>query len=204
MSARASLLLGAALSVVAAAATPARADGGAVPDLRAATTSATAPPSADDYVDPSYDPAKHGGLPYGVYLHMTRGTGRRSTGMMATGIVLVGAGVVAMATGGGVYLVAGHCNSPVIATPGGTLPQDCPTDPGRATGFAVTLAGAIGVALGIPLWVVGASDVPWMEAAGMNPAPPSSTASTPSTTARVAPALAPGPTPLGAGLVWRF
>lgn len=166
--------------------------------------SASAGPSAASSANPpqelGYDPSAHAGVPERAWLRMTRGKGRRSTGMMATGIVLVSLGAVFMSTGTAIYAVKPSCNNntPFLGPgPGTSFTPPCPQGSAHLSGMAILLAGSIGVALGIPLWALGASDVPWAEAAGLH-AP----ASARPTWAAAAPALtgAPG----GAGLAWQF
>lgn len=145
--------------------------------------------SPDPWVEPPYDANAHGGLAEGVWLRMSRGTGRRSTGMMATGIVLVGLGVVFMGTGTAVHAIKASCRTDVplpSGGPGSSFPQRCSQESAHLTGLAILVAGSIGVALGIPLWAIGASDVPRAEAAE-NRARPTLVA-----------------VPGGAGLAWRF
>lgn len=191
--------------------TRARATGlllGAALALAAAPAYAEAPkaPKAEEdpslYVDPSYDPAAHAGLPYGTYLRMTRGTGRRSSGMMATGIVFTGVGAIGMALGTGLYATA-HCDS----IPGVDIRDDsggssssarCTHGPGHTMGVAILVAGTLFAAVGIPLWVLGGSQVPWVEAAGANER------ARPSTWARLVPEVAPAAVGRGVDLTWRF
>jgi hypothetical protein len=127
---------------------------------------APAPPAPEPPAAEPYDPAKHGGMPYGAYLLATRGTARRSTGMMITGIVLTGVSAVVMGVGTGVYASGGSCTFVATPTPdGGFGDAICQNTTQHATGMAILVAGTIGVGLGIPLWVAGASDVRRAEAA---------------------------------------
>jgi hypothetical protein len=156
-------------------------------------------PAAQPPQEPAYEPSAHAGLSEGAWLRMTRGTGRRSTGMMATGIVLVGLGAVFMGTGTGIYAAKASCGDTVIFTGNGnSFLSDCPQGAHQLGGMAVLVAGSIGVALGVPLWILGGADVPWAEAAQVHaPARPAWTAA--------APALVGAPGTLaGAGLAWRF
>lgn len=142
-------------------------------------------------VPPSYRPADHGGLPYPVYLRMSRGTARRSTGMMIGGIVITGVGASLQASGLGV-LAGGRCGDQVFDPASGNM--ECTrARPPQVTALALMLAGTIAVAVGIPLWVVGQSHAPWAETDG-RAAPPS--------WARILPTIAP--TGRGADLVFRF
>lgn len=184
------LLLGAAIGL---SASPAHA--------QQARAAASAPAAAAPPEEPLYNPAAHAGIPEAAWLRMTRGTGRRSTGMMATGIVFVGLGVVFMGTGTAVYAVSPSCAFSGGPTPlgEGFVSSPCSRATQHGTGMAMLVAGTIGVALGIPLWVVGASDVPWAEAAGLHaPATPRPTWAA----AAAVPALTSAPG--GAGLAWRF
>lgn len=168
----ASLLAGAALLSVAPA--------------RAAEPKVTVDPAV--YNDPSYDPAAHSGLPYAVYLRLSRGTFRRSTGMMATGIVLVGLGSTVMVSGTAVYASHGDCFFGVNG------PEQCATHQNHTIGMALLLTGAVATAFGIPLWIVGQSEVPWMEAGKNDRAPVRA--------ARLVPAIVPAAA--GQGLAIRF
>jgi hypothetical protein len=138
-------------------------DGGYAPKPPApapATASAADPP-----VEPVYDPAAHGGLPYGTYLRATRGRGLQSPGMMIMGIILVGVGNIVMGVGSAVYASAGSCGDAI--TPDGSPSNTCPTGPGHTSGMAILIAGTLGTALGVPLWVLGATPVPRVEAASV-------------------------------------
>jgi hypothetical protein len=141
-------------------------------------------------VPPSYSPADHGGLPYPVYLRMSRGTARRSTGMMVGGIIITAVGAAAQATGLGVY-ASDRC-SDFAPTPDGLSVCVQPRNQ-RVTGLAFMLAGTIAVAVGIPLWVIGQAQAPWAEADGRAAAP---------RWARILPEIAP--TGRGAELRFRF
>jgi drug/metabolite transporter (DMT)-like permease len=79
---------------------------------------------------------------------------RRSPGMMIAGIALAGLGGVGLA--GGAILVL---NSDVVidCSPGFACQNH---DSQRATGYALMLVGAAGIAVGIPLIVIGAKRVP--------------------------------------------
>lgn len=153
------------------------------------------PPDPSLYIDPKYNPDAHGGLPYATYLRVTRGQFRRSTGMMVTGIVLVGLGSSTMALGTGIYAAAHGCSadSPPFAGGGG---QSCSARPGQVSGMAILLTGTIATVLGIPLWVVGASDVPFAES-GVNER-------VPARSARLVPVITPAVTNRGVALTWQF
>ncbi|MFT3771893.1 MAG: hypothetical protein QM820_41320 [Minicystis sp.] len=124
-----------------------------------------APPDPSIFVDPSYDPAAHGGLQYTQYLQMSRGTARRSSGMMVTGIVIASVGAVGMASGTAVFATSGRCfggdfpTSPEFGSSG----QLCSHGGGRTSGMALLLAGTIAATMGVTLWVLGATHVPWAE-----------------------------------------
>jgi hypothetical protein len=167
----------------------------ALPPAAARADEAKPLPDPSWYVDPSYDPSAHGGLPYATYLRMTRGTARRSTGMMATGIVLTGVGVSTLAIGTGLY-VADHCSQSTVFTPDGSFNR-CSQRPAQFTGMAIMVTGTITMALGLPLWIAGASQVPWAEASGANDrAAPK--------WARLVPAVTPATAGHGVALHWRF
>jgi hypothetical protein len=186
------LLIGAAASLSAAPAQAQQATPARPP--AAAPASPVTPPE-----EPAYEPSAHAGLSEGAWLRMTRGTGRRSTGMMATGIVFVGLGAVFMGTGTGIYASRASCdNTPILTGDGSTFTRDCPQSGPHTGGMAMLLAGSIGVALGLPLWILGGSDVPWAEAARLHtPSRPAWAAAAPALVA------APG-TSAGAGLAWTF
>ncbi|APR78151.1 Hypothetical protein A7982_03498 [Minicystis rosea] len=153
-----------------------------------------------DYIDPAYDPAAHGGLSYASYLAMTRGTARRSTGMLITGILLTSLSATAMGLGTAVFATSGRCNDdgdfPV--SPGGrTVGTVCSTGSGHTVGMAFLMAGTIGVAIGLPLWILGGTHVPWAESSA------SSERGRPAS-ARLVPTLAPATTGHGVNLTWRF
>jgi hypothetical protein len=160
------LLLGAAL---AALASPAQGE-----ETPAKAPSADGATAAEPPQEPPYNPAEHGGLPYGLYVRATRGLGLQSAGMMVTGILLVGVGNVLMAVGTGVYATAGGCSF------GGTPPPSprgtpfCPDGtpvpspaPGHATGMALLVAGTLTTAIGVPLWILGETPVRRAEAASL-------------------------------------
>jgi len=127
--------------------------------------------------DPPYNPLEHGGLAYGSWLRATRGTGRRSTGMMVTGIVLSTLGVTLLATGTGVYATGGNCaNTPGPSTSGSSVFL-CGAQTGLTSGMALMASGLIGMGIGLPLTFLGAADVPRAEAGslGAPAAPPRAT-----------------------------
>ena len=81
---------------------------------------------------------------------------RRSSGMMAGGIVLLSAGGLAMAIGAVVALsVSSQCAFNF------SIDSGCQTDTStQTTGYGMMIGGLIGVAVGIPLLVYGAKKVP--------------------------------------------
>ena len=156
-----------------------------------------------DYIDPSYDPAAHGGLPYAAYLRMTRGTARRSTGMMVTGIVLTSVGATAMAIGTAVAAASKRCNDRgdfPVPEPGfggrevGTL---CSRGAGYTSGLAFLLAGTISAGFGVTLWALGGTHVPWAESSA------SSERARPAW-AQLVPAMSPATVGRGVALTWSF
>jgi hypothetical protein len=132
----------------------------AVPPVAAKPAPAAPPPPEQE---PAYDPSQHGGLSEGAFLRATRGTGRRSTGMMATGITFVTLGAALMASGSAVYLGANQCSGNGMTNPDGS-PQGCSVSSGQATGMALLAAGLVGLGIGIPLTIFGSADVPRIEA----------------------------------------
>lgn len=168
--------------------------------LLQATPAAADPPPAPPAAEGLYDPGAHGGLSYGAYLRMTRGTRRRSTGMMIAGIILTAFGAVGMGAGTGVFAAAGSCDpSPLarLSGDGSVFERACNTHEQRTTGMSVLLAGAIIAGMGVPLWIAGASDVPWLEGASLR-APRAA----PPAWARLVPTITPAPR--GASIAWRF
>ena len=164
----ASLLAGASLALSAAhagAQVPAPPAAPAPPVATASPPVATASPSAD----PPYESWQHGGMSYGVWVRATRGTARRSTGMMITGISLALLGATLMGFGTGVYgSASGECHT--VVTPDTSI-QSCAPATGHATGMALLGAGLVTLGIGIPLTVLGAAEVPHAEAGARAPAP---------------------------------
>lgn len=154
----AGLLFGAALGVFAPAAAAQQAP--RPPPSAVAGDGKPAVPSP--LVEPPYDPAKHAGLAEAAWLRATRGTGRRSTGMMVTGIILdvVGASLMAAGT---VDYVNGN-NQPCVAAGQSALALPCSSTTAHVTGMALLASGVIGLGLGLPLTIHGAADVPRAEA----------------------------------------
>lgn len=118
--------------------------------------------------DPPYDPAQHGGLSFGAYIRATRGTVRRSTAMMVTGILLDVVGTVLMATGTGLWVDGNHCHGNTIFTPTATETR-CGAMTGHATGMSLLASGTLGLALGLPLTIYGSMGVPRAEAGAITP-----------------------------------
>jgi hypothetical protein len=120
--------------------------------------------------------------------------------MMVTGIVLVGAGSTAMAVGTGVYAAARACGAdvPPVASrgfDGGFSDPSCASRQGQMSGMAILIAGTIATGLGIPLWIAGASEVPWAESAKDDRTPAS---------ARLVPVITPAAAGHGVALTWHF
>ena len=159
--------------------------------------------SAAPLMEPPYDPSAHGGLPEGAWLRISRGTGRRSTGMMVTGIVITGVGAGFMAVATAIYATKGSCTDVVHPTAEGSdFESGCSSVGHHEGGLAMLIAATIGVAVGLPLWILGGSDVPWVEAASLH-APPSSHLPRPAWAA-AAPSLTSAQAGHGAGLLWHF
>jgi hypothetical protein len=116
-------------------------------------------------VEPLYDPSKHAGLTEAAWLRATRGTGRRSTGMMVAGIILDGVGALLMLTGTVVY-VNGN-DQPCGAGGQSPVVLPCSSTTNHVTGMALLASGVIGLGLGLPLTFYGAADVPRAEAGGL-------------------------------------
>ena len=153
----AALLLGAALGALAPHASAQQAS--------PAAAQAPAPPT-----EPPYDPTAHGGLSYGAYLRATRGRGLESPGMMAVGIVLVGVGNIVMGVGTAMYAAAADCSGSLPPSLGGA---GCSPSAGHTSAMAFLMAGTVMTAIGIPLWVLGETPVPRVEAAGLGQGVPS-------------------------------
>jgi hypothetical protein len=116
-------------------------------------------------LEPLYVPSQHAGLTQAAWLRATRGTGRRSVGMMVTGLVLDGVGVLLM-TAGTVEYVNGN-NQPCGAGGQSPLVLPCSSTTNHVTGFALLASGVIALGLGLPLTFFGAADVPRAEAGGL-------------------------------------
>jgi hypothetical protein len=135
-----------------------------------------ATPAASSYtMEPPYDPAAHGGYSEGAWLRATRGTDRRSLGMMLTGIGFVVLGASMMIAGAVVGVDAEHCSPQTVTLPDGAQRNLCGAMAGRTTGTVIVTAGIVGLGLGIPLVVLGASDAPRVEAAQAGPRVPRAT-----------------------------
>lgn len=153
----AGFLLGTALSVFA----PAAGAQQAVARAAASTPEALAQPVAE----PPYDATKHGGLTEAAWLRATRGTDRRSTGMMATGITFDVTGAALMLAGTLVYV---NGNNKPCGPTGESVPVlPCSSTTDHVTGMAVMASGVIALGLGLPLTFYGAASVPRAEAAGV-------------------------------------
>jgi hypothetical protein len=123
---------------------------------------------APDYViEPPYDPATHGGYSEGAWLRATRGTDHRSVGMMLTGIGLLVVGSTMMIAGAVVGANAEPCDPTTVTLASGAQSTVCGPMAGRTTGTIIVTAGLIELGVGIPLTVLGASEVPRVEAGGL-------------------------------------
>ncbi len=116
--------------------------------------------------EPPYNPDEHGGLSFGAYIRAARGTARRSTGMMVTGIVLDVVGATLLATGTGVWVNGNKCHPEFLFSPSGASQQRCGPMNGHTVGMSLMASGLVGLAIGLPLTVYGAAEVPRWEAAG--------------------------------------
>jgi hypothetical protein len=136
----------------------------------AAAPQPLAPVKIEAPQDPPYDPAQHGGLSFGTYIRATRGTARRSTGMMVTGIVLDVVGTVLMATGTAVWVKGNTCHNDFqVVGPGGVTNARCGAMTGHATGMSLLASGTLGLGLGLPLTIYGGMGVPRAEAGSVTP-----------------------------------
>ena len=90
---------------------------------------------------------------------------RFSTAMMVSGIVLAAAGVVGLFAGAAVYAEAKRDEDRIApcAVPIEGGDPSCPSPPDRddekAAGVALMIAGGVGIAVGVPLLIVGARKV---------------------------------------------
>lgn len=149
------------LLVVAAVAVPAtsRADGPPAPAPQPAPAASGyyAPPPY--YPPPGYYPPPPGGYWMPGPPPEEAGTKRRSTGMMVTGIVFASLGA-ANAIAGAVMMAAAPKRCMVAEADfggGGSFNDGCEPDPGFIVVGGVTMAaGGALLAIGIPLWIVGA------------------------------------------------
>jgi hypothetical protein len=124
--------------------------------------------------DPPYNPLEHDGLAYGAWLRATRGTARRSTSMMITGISLATLGVTLLAAGTGIYAGGGTCaDTPGPIGSNGNALFLCGPQAGLTAGIALMASGLIGLGIGLPLTFLGAAEVPRAEAGSVTgPASP--------------------------------
>ncbi len=103
---------------------------------------------------------------------------RRSKGMMAGGIVLIGVGGLSLITGLAVYAIGGVGSFKSCSSTSGNYSynynyNDCgwTADKGtQAAGVALMVLGVAGLGVGIPLTVIGAKKVPVDPQAGEPPA----------------------------------
>lgn len=88
-------------------------------------------------------------------------TERLRPGMMATGILFVSLGATAMSIGSVLYASRiGSCFNDFPVAPGAPASptsMGCPEDSTQFVGTTILLTGGIVTALGIPLWIFGAS-----------------------------------------------
>jgi hypothetical protein len=129
--------------------------------LPGAVTPASPAAPAPPVEEPPYDPVEHQGLSEGAWLRATRGTGRRSLGMMITGIGFVTLGASLLAAGSGIAVNGNQCNPMQNFTTGSTF---CGAETQQGTGVALLAAGLIALGIGLPLTVLGAADVPRVQA----------------------------------------
>ncbi|MEJ7728754.1 MAG: hypothetical protein WKG00_06020 [Polyangiaceae bacterium] len=90
---------------------------------------------------------------------------RNSTGMMVTGIVLTGVGVIALLSGAIVYTSATTARQYDTLCSGDVCSYEN-RDGEKVAGVAVMIAGGAAIAIGIPLLVIGARKVPVRGGAG--------------------------------------
>jgi hypothetical protein len=96
---------------------------------------------------------------------------RNSTGMMVTGIVLTGVGVIALLSGAIVYTSA-NTQQTYDELCSGDFCRYEDRDDEKVAAAAVMIAGGAAIAIGIPLLVVGARKVPVRGGAGAPPGEP--------------------------------
>ncbi len=134
-------------------------------------SAAPAPPASEPVEEPPYDPAQHFGYSEGAWLRATRGTERRSVGMMITGISLTSLGLALAIAGAAVAANGSHCGKSQVQLSDGSTTTLCGPMAGASSGMAVLSAGLIGIGIGLPLTVLGAAEVPRVEASGGSRAP---------------------------------
>ncbi len=120
--------------------------------------------------DPAYQASQHGGLSYSEWLIASRGTARRSTGMMITGLSLLGIGASLAATGTGIYAAGDPCITNQVRFEGSAV-SPCGARTSHITGTAILVSGVIALGIAIPLTALGASQVPRAEAARLDGEP---------------------------------
>ena len=121
---------------------------GAPPPGYGAPPPGYAPPPAYYYPPPGY----YGGQPLPPPVPKER----YSTGMMVSGIVLAGAGAFALLIGGAIFSAADR--GQVVCDEFGCRNES--NDDQKTTGIALMIAGGAGIAIGVPLLIVGARKVP--------------------------------------------
>jgi len=102
---------------------------------------------------PSAAPPSYTPTPAAPWAAPLAGTRRRSSAAMIGGIFLTSLGALGMGIGTGVYVDAADC-SPSIDNGFGRV--RCSSNEGKLVGMTLLLSSAVGVAIGVPLWIYGA------------------------------------------------
>jgi hypothetical protein len=92
--------------------------------------------------------------------------------MMITGIGFLVVGASLFAAGLGVAASGAHCTPTPTPLANGGQANLCGPMTGQQTGMAILASGLIGLGLGLPMTVLGASDVPRAESGARLSAPP--------------------------------
>ena len=126
-----------------------------------ASTSLSARPALADPppapLVPSAAPPSYAPMPAAPWAAPLAGTERRSSGAMVGGILLSSLGAIGMGIGTAIYVdSAADCSNNFD---NGFGRPDCSGSEGKLVGMTVLLTSAVGVAIGVPLWIYGAEKI---------------------------------------------